>query len=140
MGYRIYVKTASSKHDGVGWGAIVQTPDGETWELAGSIAYEDAQTTIRATLLGIAEALGTLPKPVEVFVFTDVQYIAEGYSKYLDKWVARGWRRKDKKRVAHSDLWELILGERSRHELTVTWKDLGQEGDLAQGVATVLVN
>lgn len=137
MSYRICVKTASAKNDGVGWGAIVRVPNGETWELAGSIPYDDAQTVIRATLLGIVEALATLPKPGEVHVSTDVQYIADGCSKYLDKWVARGWRRKDKKRVAHRDLWELIIQERNRHQLTVTWKDLGQEGRLAQSVATI---
>lgn len=136
--YRIYVKSSSSTAaELVGWGGVVYAPGDEVWELAGSVPFEDGQTPIRATLLGIAEVLGTLPKSATVEVFTDVQYIAEGFSVHLAKWVARGWRRKDKKRVAHRDLWERIILERDRHQLSISWRDLGLAGRLAAELAAI---
>ncbi|MBT8764797.1 ribonuclease H family protein [Metapseudomonas boanensis] len=46
-----------------------------------------------------------------------------GFSTHLAKWILRGWRRKDKKRVEHRDLWEHIVREGDRHQLKIVWTE-----------------
>lgn len=115
---RIYVKSSTVADGRVGWGAIINTPQGEVWELTG----EGEQTVNRSTLQAIVNALALLPKPATVRVFTDMKYIAEGFSNTLDKWTQQGWKRKrgkGKASVAHPDLWAELVRERSRHKLSV---------------------
>lgn len=123
MQYQVYVKASGVVKGATGWGAVVRTPDGEIWELARAAPFEsDLTTTVRATLLGIVEMLGVLPNPVAVNITIDVEYIADGFTTYLAKWVNHGWRRKDRKPVAHRDLWERVILESSRHEVSIVWK------------------
>jgi ribonuclease HI len=133
----IVVKSSTVVDEEVGWGAIIRTPKGYVWELAGPIPFEEERTVMRSTLAGIVAALSALPKPATVCVSTDIQYIADGFRDSLDKWVRRGWKRKGPKHVTHRDLWTQILQERNRHRLSIVWKKLGDEGKRAAELAAI---
>ncbi|WP_285960566.1 RNase H family protein [Pseudomonas tohonis] len=135
--YHVYVKASGVIQGATGWGAVMRTPNGEIWEFARSAPFEgDLTTTIRATLLGILDALGTVANPAAVSVVTDIEYIAEGFSVYLPKWVKRGWKLKNRKPVAHRDLWEQIVRESDRHQVSIVWarhhEDAHRAAELAE--------
>lgn len=108
-------------------GAVIKTPRGELWELAGAVPEGDELTIIRSTLLGIVTALKRLPRPATVEVSTDIKYIAEGFRDSLDRWAGMGWKRKASERIAHADLWQSILEERDRHRLGFIWVKFDDE-------------
>uniref|UniRef100_A4Y093 RNase H type-1 domain-containing protein n=1 Tax=Ectopseudomonas mendocina (strain ymp) TaxID=399739 RepID=A4Y093_ECTM1 len=133
--FRIVVKTSTVVEGAVGWGAVVRSASGAVWELAGPAPPGNEGAMMYATLMGIVEALGVLPRPAVVHVATDVQYIANGFNDSLDRWQQRGWKKKGRGRVAYRELWEQIVHERSRHELSIAWTKLGSDGLLAAELA-----
>lgn len=123
--YTIYTDGACLGNGGpfprAGWGAVLRNPEGDVLELAGPVPEDQPQTNGRAELLAIVEALKAIRNPAIIAVFTDSEYIANALNKWLDGWVERGWRKADKKPVAHTDLWEELVRLRSVHQLTVAW-------------------
>ncbi len=65
-------------------------------------------------------ALGA-EEPCTVKVVTDSQYIQRAMTRHISKWVTRGWKNSHGVPVSNRDLWETLLRERSRHEVTWTW-------------------
>lgn len=125
--YRVWVKSSAIEAGTVGWGAIIQTPSGDTWEIAEQVPDGEHQTPMRSTLLAVVSALSMLPQPGAVKIYTDVQYVALGFTDCLDRWIRRGWKKRGGKAVAHHDLWQQIVCESARHQLTVDWTPLGAE-------------
>lgn len=123
----VYIKSSAVVEGRVGWGAIIKTPRGEVWDIAGMVPADDEMTTSRSTLLGIATALETLPKAATVEVFTDVKYVAEGFRDSLGQWASKNWKRKANQSIAHADLWQRIMLQRERHRLSFFWTKLEAE-------------
>jgi len=123
--YTIYTDGACLGNGGsyprAGWGAVLRNPEGDVLELAGPVPEEHPQTNGRAELLAIVEALKAIRNPAIIEVFTDSEYIANAFNKWLDGWIERGWRKADKKSVAHIDLWKELVHMRGLHQLTVAW-------------------
>lgn len=104
-----------------GWGAVLRNPDGDVLELCGPVPEDQQQTNGRAELLAIVQAVRAIKKPATIVVYTDSQYIANSYSLWLDGWIERGWRKSDKKPVAHIDLWQELAELRGIHKLVICW-------------------
>ncbi len=55
-------------------------------------------------------------------IYSDSQYFCNGITKgWAESWRQNGWRKKDKKPALNPDLWEELLGELGKHEVTIEW-------------------
>ena len=114
----IYTDGACSGNPGPGgWGALLQygQPPVER-ELSG---HETATTNNRMELAAAAEALEALNAPCRVRLHSDSAYLVNAFNdRWLDGWQRRGWKKADKKPVLNRDLWERLLAQNERHEIT----------------------
>ncbi len=117
--FELYADGACSGNPGPGgWGAIVRTPDGEEIELSGG----DGQTTNnRMELMSVIEGLRRIPEGSSVRLVSDSEYVVKGLREWLDGWIARGWKKADKKPVLNRDLWEVLAGLRKSHRIAPEW-------------------
>ena len=72
-------------------------------------------------LTGILAGLRELAHPHRVHIITDSQYVVKGMTEWIQGWVRRNWRRPDRKPVLNRDLWEALLQETKRHDVTWEW-------------------
>ena len=123
---QIYTDGACSGNPGPGgWGAIV-IDDGHEIELSGG---EATTTNQRMELTGPIEGLRSLPGRRAVAIYSDSAYVINCFrDKWYERWRQNGWRNAQKKPVDNRDLWEALLAEVERHD--VTWhKVAGHSGD-----------
>ncbi len=115
----IYTDGACSGNPGAGgWGVILDYK-GSRKELSGGAP---ATTNNRMELMAVIEGLRALKEPCRVTVVTDSQYVANGITLgWAKAWKANGWRKKDKKPALNPDLWDALLQQIDRHEVTIRW-------------------
>jgi ribonuclease HI len=122
----IYTDGACSGNPGPGgWAAIVI--DGpETRELSGG---EPLTTNQRMELRAAVEGLRAVPGRRRVDLYSDSAYLVNCFrDRWHVRWQANGWRNAQRKPVENRDLWEALLAEAARHD--VTWhKVAGHSGD-----------
>jgi ribonuclease HI len=121
----IYTDGACSGNPGPGgWGAIV-IDGGSEIELSGGLA---STTNQRMELTGPIEGLRSLPVHRAVAIYSDSAYVINCFrDKWYERWRQNGWRNAQKKPVDNRDLWEALLAEVERHD--VTWhKVAGHSG------------
>ena len=102
-----------------GWAYILRHAGngGEHVEYGG-----DHQTTNnRMELIAVIEGLSRLTKSSRVEIWSDSQYVLKGLDEWMDNWIARGWRKADRKPVLNRDLWEVLDRLRRTHDLTYHW-------------------
>jgi len=103
-----------------GWGAVIRWSDRE-WTLSGN----DPETTNnRMELHAAAAALALLEGLLgrcQVDVHTDSQYLRRGITEWIDGWVSRGWRTRDKQPVKNQDLWRVLHRLTQAHDVTWHW-------------------
>lgn len=118
-----------------GYGAILQF-DGHEREL--SAGYR-MTTNNRMELLGAIAALETLKRPCRVMLHSDSQYVVRGMTEgWARRWKANGWRRnKGKDPALNADLWDRLLTQCDRHEVTFQWVK-GHAGNLLNERADAL--
>lgn len=117
--FELYADGACSGNPGPGgWGAIVRTPDGEELELSGG---EGQTTNNRMELMSVIEGLRRIPEGSSVRLVSDSEYVVKGLREWLDGWIARGWKKADKKPVLNRDLWEVLAGLRKSHRIAPEW-------------------
>jgi ribonuclease HI len=115
----IYTDGACSGNPGPGgWGAILRYC-GHEKELSGG---DDETTNNRMELTACIESLKALKESCDVILTTDSQYVVNGITKgWAKDWKAHGWVKKDRKPALNSDLWEMLLNEIERHNVTFNW-------------------
>ena len=86
--------------------------------MSGTAAYT---TNNRMELQAVIAGLSVLKEPCAVRVVTDSQYVEQAMTRYIRKWIARGWLNSRNVHVSNRDLWEVLLRESSRHQVTWTW-------------------
>ena len=113
----IYTDGACSGNPGPGgWAAILKF-DRQEKVVSGS---EPATTNNRMELKAALEALRALKEGVRVSLHTDSAYLQRAFNDgWLTNWQRNGWRTASKKPVENRDLWESLLREAARHD--VTW-------------------
>ncbi len=101
-----------------GWGAILRYRGSEK-ELSGG----EAQTTNnRMELTAAIEGLAALKEPCRVTLCSDSKYLTDGITKgWARSWRRNGWRKADKKPALNADLWDRLLTQMDRHEVTLIW-------------------
>jgi ribonuclease HI len=123
----IYTDGACSGNPGPGgYGIILLDDDGREKEL--SAGYKRT-TNNRMELLAVIVALETLKFPCIVKLYSDSQYIINAINeKWLDNWIARNWKKADKKPVLNQDLWKRLVPLLDMHTVTFIWTK-GHAGD-----------
>jgi ribonuclease HI len=100
-----------------GWGALLIFGN-HTKELSGG---ERSTTNNRMELTAAIMALEALKQPCTVTMYTDSQYLRNGITDWLPKWVRNGWRTADKKPVKNQELWERLYAATQRHDIEWKW-------------------
>jgi ribonuclease HI len=116
----IYTDGACSGNPGPGgYGDILTDAAGRRKEL--SAGYKRT-TNNRMELLAVIKGLEALKRPSTVRVVTDSQYVAKAIKeKWLSGWMARNWRKADKKPVLNVDLWKRLVPLLDEHNVTFEW-------------------
>lgn len=116
---QIFTDGACSGNPGPGgWGAILRYK-GHEKEISGG---EKETTNNRMELLAVISALECLKEACTVEVCTDSQYIANAFAKgWLENWQKNGWKTSAKKPVKNKELWERLLVQSQRHQLSWKW-------------------
>lgn len=115
----LYTDGACSGNPGPGgWGAILEC-DGRRKELSGG---EASTTNNRMELTAVIEGLSALKYGCAVTLVSDSKYVIDAITKgWVYSWKARGWRKADKSPALNVDLWEKLLPQLARHEMTYNW-------------------
>ena len=122
---QIYTDGACSGNPGPGGWAAILIEDGREIELSGG---EPLTTNNRMELMGPIQGLRALPSSRTVDIYSDSAYVVNCFrDKWYVAWRKNGWRNSQKKPVENRDLWEALLAEAERHQ--VTWhKVAGHSG------------
>lgn len=115
----IYSDGACSGNPGPGgWGTILVYQGVEKEMSAG----EPDTTNNRMELLAAIMGLEQLKEPCAVTLVSDSKYLCESINQgWVFSWEQNGWRKKDKKPALNVDLWERMLKQLRRHQVTVQW-------------------
>ena len=115
----LYTDGACSGNPGPGgWGAILEC-EGHRKELSGG---EASTTNNRMELTAVIEGLSALKYSCAVTLVSDSKYVIDAITKgWVYSWKAKGWRKADKSPALNVDLWEKLLVQLDRHQMTYQW-------------------
>ena len=115
----IYTDGACSGNPGPGgWCAILVYRGTERVVKGG----EPMTTNNRMELSAVLNALQLLKEPCRVTVVSDSKYVVDAVEKgWLQSWQRNGWRKADKKPVLNVELWQELLPQLTRHEVSFSW-------------------
>ena len=123
----MYTDGACSGNPGPGgWGVLI-VHDGRETELSGA---ENPTTNQRMELTAPIQGLRSLgARRRRVDIYSDSAYVINCFrDKWYERWRKNGWVNSQKKPVENRDLWEALIAEVARHQ--VTWhKVAGHSGD-----------
>jgi len=122
----MYTDGACSGNPGPGGWGVVLVEDGRPRELSGG---ERSTTNQRMELTAPLEGLRSLAGRRRVAIHSDSAYVVNCFrDKWYERWRRNGWLNVQKKPVENRDLWEALIAEVERHD--VTWhKVVGHSGD-----------
>jgi ribonuclease HI len=123
----IYSDGACSGNPGPGGWAAIIIDGGEAREVSGSEPYTTNQ---RMELRAALEGLLAVPGRRRVDLYSDSAYLVNCFRDgWHVRWRQNGWRNAQKKPVENRDLWQALVAETERHQ--VSWhKVSGHSGDL----------
>ena len=79
-------------------------------------------TNNRMELMAAIIGLEALTRPCEVELYSDSKYVIDAFNqKWIDNWIAKGWKRGKSKPVKNIDLWKRLLAAKAAHEVTFIW-------------------
>jgi ribonuclease HI len=113
----LYTDGACSGNPGPGgWGVILVVGDKEK-ELAGG---EPDTTNQRMELQAVIQGLKALNRPCKVKVYSDSAYFINALEKkWYVNWRKNGWKNSKGESVKNRDLWEALLEQMDRHQLSL---------------------
>lgn len=114
----IFADGACSGNPGAGgYGAVLRSGRKEK-ELFGC---DPMTTNNRMELTAVIMALEVLKRPCRVKVFTDSNYVVQGMTSWIFRWLKNNWKNAQKQEVINRDLWERLLNLSSLHEIEWKW-------------------
>jgi ribonuclease HI len=122
----MYTDGACSGNPGPGGWGVILIEDGRERELSGG---ERSTTNQRMELTAPLEGLRSLAGRRRVTIHSDSAYVINCFrDRWYDRWRRNGWINAQKKPVENRDLWEALIAEVERHD--VTWQKVaGHSGD-----------
>lgn len=120
----LYTDGACSGNPGAGgYGAILVHVDlnGIKHEKEFSQGYK-MTTNNQMELLAVIVGLEALKKPCEVTVYSDSKYVVDAFkNKWIEGWIAKGWKTANKSPVKNVDLWKRLLKAKEAHDIDFVW-------------------
>lgn len=120
----LYTDGACSGNPGVGgYGAILVHVDanGVKHEKEFSQGYQ-MTTNNQMELLAVIVGLEALKKPCKVTIYSDSKYVVDAFNnKWIDGWIAKGWKTAGKSPVKNVDLWKRLLEAKKAHDVEFIW-------------------
>lgn len=120
----LYTDGACSGNPGAGgYGAILVHVDanGVKHEKEFSQGYQ-LTTNNQMELLAVIVGLEALKKPCSVTVYSDSKYVVDAFNnKWIDGWIAKGWKTAGKSPVKNVDLWKRLLEAMKLHDVEFIW-------------------
>lgn len=103
-----------------GWACVVtEQATGKARELSGG---EASTTNNRMELTAAIRALSAIPGGSRVALYTDSQYMKNGFTKHwLSGWKRNGWQTAKGTPVLNQDLWRELDAAFSRHQVEFHW-------------------
>lgn len=122
----LYTDGACSGNPGPGGWAAIVIDAGEERVVSGA---EATTTNQRMELRAAIEGLAAIAGRRRVRLHSDSAYIVNCFrERWWERWERNGWRNAGRQPVANRDLWERLLAEAGRHD--VSWvKVAGHSGD-----------
>jgi ribonuclease HI len=117
----IYTDGSSKGNPGPGgWAAVIEYRDTNNQLQIKEIGGRENHTTNnRMEMRAVIEAMKTVPMESELEMYSDSEYLIKGITEWVYKWQANGWKTKDKRGVLNQDLWEQMIGEAEKRN--VSW-------------------
>jgi len=100
-----------------GWAALLRYNHSEKM-FSGS---QVDTTNNQMELMAVIEGLKALKKSCDVEIFTDSKYVMDGFTKWLDGWKKRGWKKSDRKPVLNKELWVMLDEQANGHSINWYW-------------------
>ena len=115
----IYTDGACSGNPGPGGFCAILVYQGKEKCVSGG---EKNTTNNRMELLAVISALEALKEPCRVQVVSDSKYVVDAIEKgWLTSWQEKGWKKADRKPVLNVELWQRLLPQLQRHQVSFTW-------------------
>lgn len=115
---KVYSDGACSGNPGPGgWGAILIL-HGQEYEISGG---EVLTTNNRMEMMAAIAALKFLENPCHVTIVTDSQYLKDGITHWIKRWLQNNWRTSTNQPVKNQDLWEELHTLCNHHKVTWEW-------------------
>lgn len=106
-----------------GYGVVLRYTDnkGELHEKELSQGYIKT-TNNRMELLAAIRGLEALKTPCDVDLYSDSKYLVDAFNqKWIDGWIAKGWKRGKNEPVKNPDLWKALLKAMEGHNVNFVW-------------------
>ena len=100
-----------------GYAAILRYKDREK-EITG---YHPRTTNNRMELMAAIKALEQLKEPCSVTIYTDSNYLVQGITSWLPRWIRNNWKTSRKASVLNKDLWQRLLHLSQIREIQWNW-------------------
>ncbi len=102
-----------------GWAFILRwTRSGkEVTKSGGKAETTNNQMELLAVIMGLRQ----LKRKANVDLYCDSTYVINGLREWLDGWIAKGWRRANKKKLMNLELWQELDELRQKHTLNPIW-------------------
>ena len=115
----LYTDGACSGNPGPGGYGAILVFGGRERELSGG---EKETTNNRMELMAAIVGLEALKEPCRVKLTSDSRYLVDAVEKkWLESWRKRGWKKADGKPALNIDLWQRLLVQLERHEVSFHW-------------------
>jgi len=121
---KIYTDGACKGNPGNGGYAAILTyedKNGKIHEKELSAGYKHT-TNNRMELLAAIIGLEAIKVPSDIILYSDSKYLTDSINqKWLDNWIARGWKQASNKSVKNVDLWRRLVRAQQPHNVEYVW-------------------
>lgn len=115
----IYTDGACSGNPGPGGYGVVLLYGDKRKELSCGFRLT---TNNRMEVLAAVKGLEALKEPCKVNLYSDSKYLVDAIEKgWVAKWKKNNWMRNKSDRAVNVDLWERLLEQLEKHEVTFIW-------------------
>ncbi|MBI3629858.1 MAG: ribonuclease HI [Candidatus Rokubacteria bacterium] len=122
----VYTDGACAGNPGPGGWAALILDAGQERTVSGA---EPATTNQRMELTAALEGLIAIPGRRRIRLVSDSTYVVNCFrDRWYARWEQTGWQNAGKRPIANRELWERLLAEHRRHDVTWVWVR-GHDGD-----------
>ena len=112
----MYTDGACSYNPGPGGYGVVLIYNGIEKQFSG---FDESTTNNRMEITAVIEGLKKLKEPCDVTIYTDSAYTMNAFDLgWLENWQQNNWRNAQKKEVLNKDLWQELLAQMEKHNIT----------------------